>query len=159
VCGVRATVSAIDSASLLAGPAVAGVLVTFTAPAVAFGLNTTSFLVSALVVASIRLRPARGPATAAASADGAAQTGAAHHRSVWRALLTDAQLRAVTASMVGVNIVVGMSTVASSSSPYRSSAPVPREPATCSPRTAAAGWSARSRPAGCSDDPGPVARR
>jgi hypothetical protein len=54
-----AAMSAIDSVSLLAGPAVAGAMLAVLPPSVAFGLNAVSFLVCACVVATLRLPAAR----------------------------------------------------------------------------------------------------
>jgi hypothetical protein len=94
----NSAVGAIESLSLLAGPVLAGLLLAVASPALAFGLNAGSFVVSALVVSS--LRPSQAARSELATATG--RPGGA-----FRALLHDPGLRALTVALVGVNILVG----------------------------------------------------
>lgn len=105
----NATISAIESVSLLAGPSIAGLLMAFTAPAAAFGLNAGSFLASALVVARLRLRPEHpcSPVNEEAP-DGLGVAGGW----AFRKLVCDRRLRGVALAVVASSLLVGVLSVA-----------------------------------------------
>ena len=105
----NATISAIESVSLLAGPSIAGLLMAFTSPVTAFGLNAGSFLASALVVGRLRLRPDHpcSPVTEEAS-DGLGAAGGW----AFRVLVSDRRLRGVAVGVVASSLLVGVLSVA-----------------------------------------------
>lgn len=103
----NSALGAIESLSLLAGPCLAGVLMAVASPALAFGLNAASFVLSAFAVASLRLRPSAFDAEFA-QGDQLGGTQIVRRRGwAYRELVRQPELRAATLGVVGANVVVG----------------------------------------------------
>jgi MFS family permease len=101
----NATISAIESVSLLAGPALGGILLAVASPASTFGLNACSFVISAVVIASLRLRPP--PRQTRATNQSAPVDRQLTRSTAFKLLLLDPDLRAVTVGAVGTAVVIG----------------------------------------------------
>jgi len=102
----NSTLGAIESLSLLAGPCLAGVLMAVASPALAFGLNAVSFVLSACVVASLRLRAA-GASGRRDQVEGLGVQPDRRRGWAYRELFAQPSLRSATVCVVGANVLVG----------------------------------------------------
>jgi predicted MFS family arabinose efflux permease len=95
----------------LAGPALGGVILAVAPPVLAFGLNAGSFLVSALVIATLSLQPPSQQPGEETPPDAPRHHVPARRRDAFTCLLATQEMRSVTMAAIGASLVVGVFSV------------------------------------------------
>jgi predicted MFS family arabinose efflux permease len=103
MAAANAVAGGLESLALIAGPAAGGLLLVVGSPAIAFGVNAATFVVSALCLLRVRPSPAAGGRTRF-------QAGP-RVLAGWRALTSDSTVVVIATGLVAVSFAVGATAV------------------------------------------------